>query len=190
MKRSQINQTYREAKDCFQRYSWALPPNAKWDITDFGLDDFDNFGLLLINLAEEEEYCEKLMWARKNQVTVCHTHAKKKEDIICRHGELTLQLWDKKPEDGVTPSGSFEVQVDGVNRTHQNGAILKLAAGSRVTLTPGIWHLFYPSSDDCIIGEVSTANDDENDNFFLDPNIGRFPGIEEDEVSEIKLLSE
>jgi len=51
MKRSQINQAYREAKDCFQRHHWALPANAKWDITDFGLDDFDRFGLILVNLG-------------------------------------------------------------------------------------------------------------------------------------------
>ena len=37
------------------------------------------------------------MYARRGQTTPCHTHAKKKEDIICRAGELTLKLWPKKP---------------------------------------------------------------------------------------------
>ncbi|MFM8655859.1 MAG: D-lyxose/D-mannose family sugar isomerase, partial [Chthoniobacterales bacterium] len=64
MKRSQINGIYREAVACFERHGWALPPEPRWDITDFGLDDFDRYGLVLINLAEEPEYCEKLMYAR------------------------------------------------------------------------------------------------------------------------------
>jgi D-lyxose ketol-isomerase len=61
------------------------------------------------------------------------------------------------------------------------GTILELPAGWRVTLVPGIYHGFYPVSEECIIGEVSTANDDANDNFFVNPDIGRFPEIEEDE---------
>lgn len=55
---------------------------------------------------------------------------------------------------------------------------------------PGTWHEFYPTTDECIIGEVSTANDDLNDNFFLNPDIGRFPGIEEDAAADVKLVSE
>ena len=55
---------------------------------------------------------------------------------------------------------------------------------------PGIWHEFYPTSEECIIGEVSTANDDLHDNFFLNPEVGRFPGIEEDEAALIRLISD
>jgi len=45
-------------------------------------------------------------------------------------------------------------------------------------------------SDECVIGEVSTANDDLHDNFFAHPDIGRFPGIEEDEAPIVRLLSD
>lgn len=41
-----------------------------------------------------------------------------------------------------------------------------------------------------IIGEVSTANDDINDNYFLEPDIKRFPNIEEDEEPYIRLVSD
>ena len=34
------------------------------------------------------------------------------------------------------------------------------------------------------------ANDDLRDNFFLNPGVGRFPGIEEDEPALVKLVSE
>ena len=93
MKRSEINTAYHAASACFAQHHWVLPPAPRWDVTDFGLGDFDRFGLTLVNLATEPEYCEKLMYARRNQTTPAHTHAKKKEDIICRAGELTLELW-------------------------------------------------------------------------------------------------
>jgi hypothetical protein len=82
------------------------------------------------------------------------------------------------------------VRVNGQPRRIAAGETLTLSAGSRVCLVPGVWHAFQPLSEECIIGEVSTANDDTADNFFLDPAIGRFPGIEEDEAASVRLVSE
>lgn len=189
MKRSAINAIFREARACFVRHGWALPPEPRWDITDFGLGRFDEYGLVLINLAEEPEYCEKLMFARTGQRTPAHTHARKKEDIICRHGRLALRLWGGHPERG-TSGDTLTLRVNGAPRAHVSGKVLVLEAGERVTLTPGVYHEFWPEAEDCIIGEVSTANDDANDNIFVDPAIGRFPGIEEDEPATIRLISE
>ncbi|MBS0000573.1 MAG: D-lyxose/D-mannose family sugar isomerase, partial [Cyclobacteriaceae bacterium] len=45
-------------------------------------------------------------------------------------------------------------------------------------------------SEECILGEVSTANDDLHDNFFIDPDIGRFTEIIEDEPPLVKLVSD
>ena len=195
MKRSEINLAFNDATACFSRHHWALPPNPQWDITDFGLGDFAHFGLTLVNLTAEPEYCEKLMYARRNQATPCHTHARKKEDIICRIGKLALALSSERPRENgdlckPRSTASIVVSVNGTQITIPAGELLVLPAGHRVTLTPGIWHSFWPESDECIIGEVSTANDDVNDNLFLDPGVGRFPGIEEDEPSQIRLLSE
>lgn len=189
MKRSQINKIYHEARACFERHGWALPPHPLWDITDFGLDDFDNHGLVLINLAEELEYCEKLMYARNGQKTPLHTHAKKKEDIICRHGSLVLELWKGHPEKTLR-GDVFAVRINGASKNHPSGETLTLKAGERITLTPGIYHAFWANGPDCIIGEVSTANDDANDNFFVNSDIGRFPDVEEDEPPVVKLLSD
>jgi D-lyxose ketol-isomerase len=190
MKRSAINQACRDALACFTRHHWALPPAPRWDVTDFGLGAFDRFGLTLVNLATEPEYCEKLIYARRGQTTPGHTHARKKEDIICRNGELTLRLWPTRPDASPPLPATFTVPVNGTATTVQSGQPLVLAAGSRVTLVPGVWHEFTSMSDECIIGEVSTANDDRHDNFFLNPDIGRFPAIEEDEPAVIRLLSE
>lgn len=189
MKRSQINAIYEEAKSCFETHGWALPPKPRWDITDFGLNDFDSYGLVLINLAEEREYCEKLMYARMGQITPLHTHAKKKEDIICRHGSFALELWNGHPNK-CQKGATFEVQINNRQQTVRNGESVTLQAGERITLCPGTYHAFWPTTADCIIGEVSTANDDECDNFFLDDKVGRHPEILEDAPIGIILISE
>jgi len=187
MKRSQINRIIREATAYFHNNGWFLPPDPRWDVTDFGLGDFENCGLVLVNLAEEAEYCEKLMYARRNQWTPAHCHAKKKEDIIARNGTLIVQIWNGHPG---AQAASFQVQVNNRWQTVAHGGELRLRSGERITLVPGVYHAFRPESEACIIGEVSTANDDLHDNFFADANVGRFSAIDEDEPASIKLLGE
>ncbi len=189
MKRSDINRAYREARACFQAHGWHLPPRPRWDITDCGLGRFDEVGLVLVNLAEEPEYCEKLMFARQNQVTPLHTHRVKKEDIICRHGRLAMELWGGHPDESVKGEPA-SISRNGARFAYRSGEAFILEAGERVTLAPGIYHSFWPMDGPAIIGEVSTANDDAHDNFFVDPQVGRFPEIEEDEPAEIRLIRE
>jgi D-lyxose ketol-isomerase len=188
MKRSAINVLVRSAEACFRAHGWALPPKPRWDVTDFGLGDWQQFGLVLVNLAEEPEYCEKLMYARKGMTTPAHCHRRKKEDIICRWGRLAVQVWAGIP--GEHPRQEFTIQLNHEPLAAKSGQVIELAAGSRVTLVPGVYHEFCPASDECIIGEVSTANDDVHDNYFLNRDIGRYPGIEEDEPATVRLLSD
>jgi D-lyxose ketol-isomerase len=180
MKRSDINQLVRDASACFAAHGWTLPPAPRWDVTDLGLGDWRKHGLVLINLAEEPEYCEKLMYAKRGMVTPMHYHKKKKEDIIARWGSLAVEVWPAGDAPPHPDRAEFEIQVNGSVRSVTSGQVITLSAGERVTLVPGVWHSFVPVTDECIIGEVSTANDDLHDNFFADPNIGRFPLIEED----------
>jgi len=180
MKRSEINKAKSDAISFFEKNGWTLPPNPKWDITDLGLGAFRNYGLVLVNLAEEPEYCEKLMYAIQNQVTPAHHHKKKKEDIICRTGKLVIQLWKDDPAAGT--NGKLRLKINGVYTDINSGEKVQLSSGERITILPNVWHEFYPASEECIIGEVSTANDDLNDNFFSDQEIGRFPEIDEDDT--------
>ncbi len=175
MRRSEINALIRDAKAVLDQTGWALPPSPRWDVTDFGLGDVRRYGLVLINLAEEPEYCEKLMIAWRGMETPAHRHQIKKEDIVCRAGVLRVRLLN----DGA--------RLDGVaiGPGEHN-----LEAGRRVTLTPGVVHAFWPVSEWCVIGEVSTANDDATDNLFEDPKVGRFPEIVEDEPPLVRLVSD
>ena len=175
VRRSEINALVRDAAAILATNGWALPPAPRWDVTDFGLGDVSRYGLVLVNLAEEPEYCEKIMVALRGMETPAHRHRIKKEDIACRAGLLRIRLLNEGARlDGVpVPPGEHD-----------------LAAGSRVTLPPGVVHAFWPISEWCVIGEVSTANDDARDNLFDDPRVGRFPDIEEDEPSTVRLVSD
>lgn len=182
MKRSEINAVIKEAQDAFAKHHWIMPPKPRWDVTDFGLGDFANCGLTLVNLAEQPEYCEKIMYVRKGQVTPCHCHAQKKEDIICRYGVLAVELSSKAAE--------VDMQINGETKRIATGQVFTLQAGERITMSSGIKHSFWADSPYAIVGEVSTANDDANDNYFEDPQVGRFSEIEEDEPAVVKLVSD
>ncbi len=188
MKRSEINRLVHAANICFVNHGWSLPPHPRWDVTDFGLGRWRENALVLVNLAEEPEYCEKLMYAQRDMTTPAHCHRQKKEDIISRWGVLRVRVWAGVPAESGTRE--FQIQVNGALQTIASGSTIDLPAGSRVTLVPGVYHEFFPVSDECIIGEVSTANDDAHDNFFVNPDIGRYPHVDEDEPAQVRLLSD
>jgi hypothetical protein len=187
MKRSEINSAIARAERCFRAHHWALPPNPQWDVTDLGLGNFCRWGAVLVNLALEEEYSEKLIYMFHRQIVPAHCHKKKKEDIIARVGTFSMQVWfgNSKRWD---KTGSL--QVNNVLRAARSGQIIHLGPGERVTLEPGVYHEFWALSDDAMIGEVSTKNDDLHDNFFVNSDIGRFPEIIEDEPPLVRLVSE
>jgi D-lyxose ketol-isomerase len=190
MKRSEINDAIRKAVHAFDRAGWKLPPKPRWDVTDFGLGRFQKFGLILVNLAEEPEYCEKLMFAMHGQATPMHAHKIKKEDIICRHGKLVIEVWPELPN-SLQAGAPLAIRRNGETFVARSGQPFVLKAGERVTLPPETYHAFWAENNEgCVIGEVSTANNDAEDNFFVDPLIGRYPQIEEDEQPLVKLLSE
>jgi hypothetical protein len=154
-----------------------LPPAPRWDVVDFGYGDFEKYGLVLVNLAEEREYCEKLMLVRHNQLTLAHTHKQKKEDIISRFGTLAIRVWDNAE---LATGSPMAVNKCGIPQHVRSGDIVYINSGERVTLPQGMYHEFWAVGEYCVVGEVSTANDDKTDNYFASKDVSRFPPIEED----------
>ncbi len=219
MKRSRINQIMASADEFIRSFGISLPPFAwftpaemragkdrlsrviegrmGWDITDYGLEDFDRMGLFLFTLrngrlADLQNgrgmcYAEKLLISRHDQLSPMHRHRVKAEDIINRAGAtLAVQLFGSDARGDFDPDAGGTVLCDGIARTFAPGEVLTLAPGESVTLMPGDWHAFWGEGGDVLIGEVSTVNDDLNDNIFRDP-VGRFAEIDED-VPPLHLL--
>ncbi len=161
-----------------------------WDITDFGKGNFTREGLVLFTLRNglppgssevSLPYAEKLLIARENQITLTHYHKVKTEDLIVRGGNplaLRLNLLNEHGE--IDRSTPVELRMDSVLRKFSAGETVIVEPGASVTLVPGCAHSFWGHGGTCLIGEVSTINDDKVDNFFFEAT-ARFPRLEEDE---------
>jgi D-lyxose ketol-isomerase len=168
-----------------------------WDVTDFHSGNFQSVGLTLFTLRNgsaaaprpAKTYAEKIMFVRNGQVTPFHYHVCKTEDIINRGGKgtgrLALQLYNSD-ENGGFAQTPISVLCDGIERRLDPGATITLGPGESITLTPRLYHTFYAVEADCLVGEVSSLNDDATDNYFKDP-LPRYPAIDEDEPP-IRLL--
>ena len=163
-----------------------------WDITDYGKGQFDALGLFLFTVRNGLEadlkagkgmlYAEKIMISRRDQLSPMHYHRVKAEDIINRGGgTLVIELYHREADgEGLDTRREVTVMCDGLPRTVQAGGRIALEPGESVTLLPLQYHAFWGEGADVLIGEVSTVNDDNTDNYFLD-KLGRFPQIVEDE---------
>lgn len=223
MRRSTINQCITRAHSVFRDAGIHLPPFAfwtpidwegkghdadeirdnalGWDITDFGLGDFQREGLILFTIRNgsyhdrsryPKPYAEKVMLVDESQVTPMHCHWKKREDIINRAGgRLVLELYRSSQELELSDE-AFSVSVDGVLRVCAPGERIILNPGESISIEPLLYHTFYGESGHgpVIVGEVSSVNDDLTDNRFLSDSVGRFPKILEDEKPVFLLCTE
>ena len=83
----------------------------------------------------------------------------------------------------------MEVSVDGVRRTVPARGRVELSLGESITLPPRLAHQFQAVGGTVLAGEVSSLNDDETDNYFIEP-VRRFPSVEEDEPPLYPLCTE
>jgi len=170
-----------------------------WDITDFGGGDYRKMGLFLFTIRNGsledlkrgagKVYAEKLLIVDVDQVTPYHFHWSKVEDIINRGGgRLVIQVYNATPDDQLADT-DVAVSTDGVLRTLKAGDKVVLQPGESITLPTRLYHQFWAEGGRVLVGEVSTVNDDNNDNRFLNAP-GRFPEIEEDEPALYPLCTE
>ena len=212
MKRSEINAIIKEFEAMLKEYKFALPPylsftpeewaeknheydeirdNALgWDVTDYGMGNYDKLGLALITIRNgntknskyTKTYAEKIMMIREGQVSPNHFHWNKMEDIINRGGgNVVFRLWNATPDEKLADT-DVEICQDGRRYIVPAGTEIVLHPGESLSLYPYYYHEFtiQPGSGTALVGEVSMCNDDNTDNRFYEP-LGRFPTIEEDE---------
>jgi len=217
MKRSEINNYIEEAIAFFENHCFYLPEWSRWspedwsqkgnecneirnnglgwDVTDFAKGNFLKEGLTLVTIRngntklDKKTYCEKIMMVRVNQVTPMHFHWRKMEDIINRGGgKLCIKVWKANEKEEMTHE-SCKVQIDGVTKVIPAGEVFCLLPGQSICFEPYMYHEFWAEENPCLVGEVSTVNDDVNDNRFYEA-LGRFSIIEEDTAPEYLLCNE
>lgn len=223
MKRSKINQALIELENMAREHRFCLPPfcdytpaswqdrghdydeirdnQLGWDITDYGLGDFDRVGFSLITIRNgnrqkadqyQKTYAEKLLYLKEGQYAPNHFHWIKMEDIINRGGgNLLICVHNSLPDETVDRKSDVTLHLDGVTRVVPAGTKIVLKPGESISIQPFLYHDFSiePGTGAVLIGEVSECNDDNTDNRFEQP-IGRFPEIEEDEAPYRLLCNE
>lgn len=214
MKRSEINKALKELEAMCEKYHCYLPPFCHmtpedwkkagheldevrdcmlgWDITDFGMGDFNTLGFSLITIrngcrTQEEKYpkvyAEKILYLKEGQRCANHFHWFKTEDIINRGGgNVLLRVYNSLPNEEIDYESDVVVHTDGRTRVVPAGTQIRLTPGESLWVTQGMYHDFSvePGTGPVLLGEVSQCNDDNSDNRFH-PLVGRFPEIEEDE---------
>jgi len=210
MKRSQVNAALVWAKKVLENNNFKLPcfgywtmdewkANREetgniqkvmqgWDITDYGMGDFQKIGSVLFTIRNGKEdagtpFAEKLIMLCEGQRLPCHHHVCKTEDIINRGGGiLAIRLFNTLPDGGADTESDVRVRMDGILRVVKAGETIEITPGNSITLTPYLNHIFWakPGAGDLLVGEVSSINDDNTDNYFSEP-VSRFATIEEDE---------
>ena len=170
-----------------------------WDITDFGTNDFSSVGAVLYTVRNGlmddpgvgVPFCEKYIVMKEGQRLPKHYHVFKTEDIINRAGgTLRLYLWKVDPATGKMTDEDVDVYMDGVLHTFKAGEEVLVEPGNSISLTPYIAHIFGPKpGSDLVVGEVSSINDDNTDNYFLEECL-RYTTIEDDEPMTCPLCNE
>ncbi len=220
MKRSEINSIIRYMEQLVKDNGFHLPPFCNWtpeewesrgheydeirdnmlgwDVTDYGLGDWEKVGFGLITLRNGNQndpkykkvYAEKLLMLKEGQHSPMHFHWKKSEDIINRGGG-TLIIHVYNDDNGELGTTDVLVNQDGRSYYVPAGTGVELKPGESITLWPHQYHDFdvVPGTGTVLIGEVSMCNDDNTDNRFYE-GVGRFPTIEEDEPAYRLLCNE
>ena len=223
MKRSEINQALKELEAMCRQHHCFLPPFCSftpeqwmqlgheydeirdcmlsWDITDYGMGNFDQLGFSLITIRNgnrsmpekyPKEYAEKLLYLKEGQYAPNHFHWYKTEDIINRGGgNVLIRVYNSLPNEEIDYKTPVTVHTDGRTYTVPAGTQIRLTPGESIHIQQHLYHDFSveEGTGPVLLGEVSQCNDDNTDNHF-NPPVGRFPSIEEDEAPYRLLCNE
>jgi D-lyxose ketol-isomerase len=168
-----------------------------WNVVEFKPGAFRQRGLTLFTLRMGDWrslatgagrlYAEKAMMAEDGQVTPHHFHIVKTEDILNRGGARFVVELFKVDAEGTRRDERFKIQKDAETLDLAPGARVSLEPGESLTLEPFVAHSFWAEGGAVLAGEISLANDDASDNYFLPP-LEPFAAIEEDAPSRYVTL--
>ena len=173
MKRSEINQSIKDAISFFDQQGFKLPHFAYWtaekwreageeyqeirdlglgwDVTDFGSGDLKNIGRTIFTTRNgrskdsryPKTYAQKIMYMPAGQKSIIHYHKVKREDICNQAGGNVLIRLWKVMGEKDLSPESFKVSVSGVERLIQGGDTVRIQPGESITVVPGTYHQFW-----------------------------------------------
>lgn len=181
MKKEVYEKIREEALAYYDKASIILTPSEREsvEVADFGLDDIEKIGLILVTYVNTERCCAKEMVLFPGMTCPEHTHAPipekgypgKEETFRCRYGSVYLYVEgdETKERKGHVP--------EGYEGTYTVFHEIVLQAGEQYTMQPNTKHWFQAGPEGAVISEFSTPSFDEYD-IFTDEKVNRLPVIE------------
>jgi D-lyxose ketol-isomerase len=167
---------FRGAPDSTRR---IVADGLGWNVVEFRRDAFaaEGLGVFTLRMGDWRRlkegagrlYSEKALYVEDGQRTPHHYHIVKTEDILNRGGaRFVVELFK------VDRTGR---RLDERLRALKDATMVEVGAGGRIVLEPGeslvlepyVAHAFWAEGGPVLAGEVSLANDDATDNYFLPP---------------------
>lgn len=170
----QFVQYRQHALSYFGKAGIILTPEEREHIefADFGLNEFEQTGLILITYVNTKRVCAKELVLLPFQTCPEHRHPDmgtepgKEETFRCRFGKVYLYV--SGPTVGEPKAKLPKGHEDYYTVFHE----IVLEAGQQYTLQPNTLHWFQAGSEGAVVSEFSTTSHDEAD-IFTDPGIVR-----------------
>ena len=174
---SQKMEIARNAIDYFNKAKIVLTEKEKseLEITDFGLNDFENIGLSTVVYVHTARCSSEEMVIFPGQICPEHYHPPfennpgKEETFRCRYGEVYLYVSGE-------PCGEKDLKAVLPEKYKKYFTVFHqiiLRPGEQYTLAPNTLHWFQAGSEGAIVSEFSTQARDDLD-IFTNPEIRRF----------------
>jgi D-lyxose ketol-isomerase len=166
----------RESAAALARAGVTLLPDeqAAIEVTDFGLGQFEQQGLVLVTYVNTDRYCAKELILSPGQTCPEHRHPPfdggpgKQETFRCRLGAVHLYV------EGIEHSTAAATPPAGSERWYSATRGVLLLAGEQYTIPPDTLHWFAADADGAIVSEFSSTSRDDLDE-FTDPRVVRAP---------------
>ena len=180
MKLEEVVKARKRAARLLKKAHIAVTPREAEDIeiSDFGLGDLDNVGLLVVIYENNDRYCAKEIVLLPRQICPEHRHPPaggkgpgKQETFRCRWGEVYLYVPGE-------PTPNPRARIPEKYRPYFTiGREIVLRPGDQYTLPPDTLHWFQSGDKGAVLSEFSSTSTDESD-IWTDSRLQRLPEIE------------
>ncbi len=180
MKPEEVIRAKKRAAWMLKKAHIAVTPQEEQNIevSDFGLGDVDNLGLLVVIYENNDRYCAKEIVLLPRQICPEHRHPPvgnnyigKQETFRCRWGEVFLFV---PGEPTLNPRARVPERY---REFFTIGREIVLRPGDQFTLAPDTLHWFQAGDRGAILSEFSSKSLDEND-IWTDSRLRRLPKID------------
>ena len=180
MKREEVVKARKRAAALLKKARIAITPREaeEIEVSDFGLGDIDNVGLLVVIYENNDRYCAKEIVLLPRQICPEHRHPPlegkepgKQETFRCRWGEVFLYV----PGD---PTPNLRAKIpEKYKRYFTIWKEIVLRPGDQYTLPPDTLHWFQAGDKGAVLSEFSSTSRDESD-IWTDPRLQRLPQVD------------